>query len=79
MFKAYSTYTGDSSFSNKGGLPLDPFGVLQPAQGEEGWIPFRSLNLHRIYNTIVQDSEVRKASWVFDFDEQWSRDPNFCK
>jgi hypothetical protein len=28
---------------------------------------------------FLQDSELRKSSWVFDYDEQWRKDPHFCK
>ncbi len=26
----------------------------------------------------AQDSALRAASWVLDFDKQWSKEPNFC-
>ncbi|GAX73222.1 hypothetical protein CEUSTIGMA_g675.t1 [Chlamydomonas eustigma] len=37
------------------------------------------LSTPSVYFSLPKDSEVKKSSWVFDFDEQWRTDPHFCK
>mmetsp|Transcript_8645 Transcript_8645/g.14897 ORF Transcript_8645/g.14897 Transcript_8645/m.14897 type:complete len:193 (-) Transcript_8645:309-887(-) len=36
------------------------------------------LSTPSIYFSLPKDSQLRGASWVFDFDEQWSKDSHFC-
>ncbi|KAG1657443.1 hypothetical protein FOA52_011723 [Chlamydomonas sp. UWO 241] len=37
------------------------------------------LSTPSVYFSLPKDSEVKKASWVFDLDEQWSKDPHYFK
>lgn len=37
------------------------------------------LSTPSIYFSIPKGSQLRTSSWVFDFDDQWSKDPHFCK